>query len=50
MVTAENWKELVFSRLQQVNWENIIEDVRPFVEPNFDLSLLSLENFENLLS
>jgi len=50
MVTAENWKEMVFSRLQQINWDNIIEDVRPFVEPNFDLRLLNLENFENLLS
>lgn len=45
MVTAENWKELVFSRLQQINWENIIEDVRPFVKPNFRFWLVKLGKF-----
>jgi len=48
-ITPENWKKVVKSHLQVVNWENIGRDVSPFVEPNFDLHLLSKENFERLL-
>ena len=30
-------------------WKDIQADVRPFIEPGFDLSLLSLENLERVL-
>jgi len=50
VMTLENWKEQVFIHLKGENWKNILEDVRPFIEPGFDLNLLSLANFERLLS
>lgn len=48
-LTKENWKEQVWQRLKILNWTGIVDDVRPFVEPSFDLDLLSLVNFETLL-
>ena len=48
-VTNENWKDIVLGKLTSLDWNNVIEDVRPFVEPGFDLKLLSKENFENIL-
>jgi hypothetical protein len=48
-LTEANWREWVRGRLRQVNWNGIVEDVRPFVEPGFDLSLLSLANLERVL-
>lgn len=48
-LTAENWKEQIWLRLKALNWTRIVDDVRPFVEPGFDLKLLSLANFERLL-
>jgi hypothetical protein len=44
-----NWKEFVSVRLQNLNWNGIVEDVRPFVEPGFDLNLLTLPNLERVL-
>lgn len=48
-LTEENWKSIVLSRLVSLNWKNAINDVRPFVEPGFNLDLLSLANFRGLL-
>ena len=49
MLTNANWQDLVRQRLRRLDWQNIQTDVRPFVEPGFDLSLLSLENLERVL-
>ena len=48
-LTASNWRDQVRQRLRRLDWQNIQADVRPFVEPWFDLSLLSLENLERVL-
>ena len=48
-LTPENWQERVWTRLKSFNWTSVLDDVRPFVEPGFDLDLLTLENFERLL-
>jgi hypothetical protein len=48
-LTETNWRELVRERLRQMDWNNILSDVRPFVEPGFDLSLLTLSNLERVL-
>lgn len=48
-LTEDNWKMQLFTRLQNLNWDDIVSDVRPFVEPSFDLNLLTLVNFERLL-
>lgn len=48
-VSHDNWKEFVFERIQPLNWSVILADVRPFVEPGFDLGLLTRENLEKTL-
>jgi predicted nucleotidyltransferase component of viral defense system len=48
-LTEDNWRKLIMQRLSGVNWNAVVNDVRPFVEPGFDLKLLSLSNFQNLL-
>lgn len=48
-LTDENWRKLVLNRLQSMDWQLIREDVRSFVEPGFDLNLLNLGVFEQVL-
>ena len=48
-LTEANWRELVRERLRLLDWNDIQADVRPFVEPGFDLSLLTLANLERVL-
>ena len=48
-INMENWKQFVFERIQPLNWSVILADVRPFVEPGFDLELLTRENLEKTL-
>ena len=48
-LTQANWRQLVGKRLQKLDWESIQADVRPFVEPGFDVRLLTLENLEQAL-
>ena len=40
-LTETNWREQVRQRLRRLDWNAIQADVRPFVEPGFDLGLLS---------
>lgn len=49
ILTEANWREQVRQRLLELNWKMIRVDVRPFLEPGFDLNLLTLENLERLL-
>jgi hypothetical protein len=49
ILTEANWREFLRRRLQQLDWNGILADVRPFVEPGFDLGLLSLANLEHVL-
>jgi len=48
-LTDENWKQQVWQRLQTLRWSGIVEDVRPFVEPSFNMNLLTIDNFERIL-
>ena len=47
--TGENWKELILFQLKTLNWINVVDDIRPFIEPGFDLGLLTLANLERVL-
>ncbi len=49
VLTVANWRAQVRERLRRVDWKDIQSDVRPFVEPGFDSSLLRLENLERVL-
>ena len=48
-LTEYNWKDQVWLCLQNLNWKSIVDDVRPFVEPGFELNLLTLANIERVL-
>lgn len=48
-LTEVNWRQLVRRRLRLLDWTAILADVRPFIEPGFDLSLLTLSNLEQVL-
>jgi hypothetical protein len=48
-VTRENWRKFVNERIQQFNWTVILNDVSPFVEPGFDLDILTRENLVKVL-
>lgn len=49
MLTEVNWRELVREHLRLLDWNAILVDVRPFVEPGFNLGLLTLANLERIL-
>jgi predicted nucleotidyltransferase component of viral defense system len=44
-----NWRNQIGGRLRRLDWGAIVRDVGPFVEPGFDLSLLTLANLERVL-
>jgi hypothetical protein len=48
-VTESNWRPLVRNRLQTLAWDQVVADVRPFLEPSADLDLLTLENVTQVL-
>jgi hypothetical protein len=48
-LTSDNWRSLARERLQLLDWRAIAADAGPFVEPGFDLGLLTLANLERVL-
>ncbi|MBN1267136.1 MAG: nucleotidyl transferase AbiEii/AbiGii toxin family protein [Anaerolineales bacterium] len=50
LITTDNWKETVLQRVEKLNWDGVAEDVLPFLEPGFDIHLLTLSNLKRLLS
>ena len=48
-LNKDNWREQVKTRLHHLNWEHVVDDALPFVEPGFDLNLLTLANLESIL-
>jgi len=49
-LTSTNWREPVKARLRLLDWNGLQADALPFVEPGFDLGLLSLANLERVLA
>jgi hypothetical protein len=49
VVTTENWRNLIFERLQSIAWKSVLDDVRPFLERPGEIDLLKLENYSRLL-
>jgi predicted nucleotidyltransferase component of viral defense system len=47
--TGENWRQLVYKRLQALDWPKSVKDVGPFLEKPVEIHLLSLDNFSRLL-
>lgn len=48
-LTEDNWREMVQSRLETVNWEQVVADVRPFLEPTVDPAVLHPETLRRVL-
>ena len=48
-VTTANWREWVQHRLDTLAWERVVADVRPFLEPAADATLLTRENVRRVL-
>ena len=49
-LTEGNWREAVRRRLQAVRWDQVVSDVRPFLEPSADPALLTQENLLRVLT
>jgi len=48
-VQSGNWRSLVTSHLSEVDWKQALADVRPFIERQADLRLMTQETFARLL-
>jgi len=48
-LTEDNWREVVRDRLPTQAWDQVVADVRPFLEPSADLDLLTFENVMRVL-
>jgi len=48
-VSAENWRELARGHLEALSWDQVVAEVRPFLEPGAGLELLTLENLLRVL-
>lgn len=44
------WRLAVAARLKEANWALAVADVRPFLEPGIDVSLLASENLAQVLA
>ena len=49
ILTTANWRERISERLHLLDWSRILTDVRPFIQPGFDVGLLTLANLEKVL-
>ena len=48
-LTDANWRAVVGERLQALDWRQVTDDVRPFLEPGTDPDLLTRENLMRVL-
>ncbi|MFH1034643.1 MAG: hypothetical protein V1806_09075 [Pseudomonadota bacterium] len=48
-LSPANWVEVLAGRLEAVNWRDALQDVRPFLEREAELALLTRENCLRLL-
>jgi len=43
-LTEDNWRDLIAMRVSEFDWNKVIADVKPFIEKQSDLQMLTLEN------
>jgi hypothetical protein len=48
-MTTGNWREELRQRLESLDWERARADVRPFLERERDIALVSAETLGSLL-
>ena len=49
-LTGNNWRQLVREKIDTMNWQTVVDDVRPFLDTTADAGLLTRENLDRLLS
>jgi predicted nucleotidyltransferase component of viral defense system len=49
ILTAENWREIVRSRIESLPWEQALADVQPFLASQQEIELVKKENLLRLL-
>ena len=49
-LTASNWRETVWARLEHLDWANVAADVRPFLSTDGEAALLTPAVFAGLLA
>ena len=48
-INAENWREIIRAKIKSISFEQALDDVRPFLGSNEDMSLLTKENLMYML-
>jgi hypothetical protein len=48
-VDEENWRTLLATRLEGLEWDRVLDDVRPFLEVQEQVSLMTLESLREML-
>lgn len=48
-LTVDNWRRVIYSRLESIAWEQALDDVQPFLATAADMALLTRENVLQLL-
>lgn len=49
-MTERSWRPVLASHLQRLNWDRVVDDVRPLLDTGADLDLLTLENMLQVVS
>lgn len=49
-LTENNWRHHITKRISEFDWDKVITDVKPFIEKQNDLQMLTLENIIKLLT
>ena len=48
-LTEENWRQQIVKRVSEFDWNKVIADVKPFIEKQSDLQMLTPQNLIKLL-
>jgi len=48
-ITADNWREVTALKISKYDWDKVITDVRPFIEKQRDIEMLTKETLLQLL-
>ena len=49
-LTEENWRNHIADRITQLDWNKVIADVKPFIEKQSDIRMLTAQNLVKLLN
>jgi hypothetical protein len=50
ILTVDNWRDITRERIDAISWDYLLSDIRPFIQADQDIELLTKENLVKLLS